>query len=79
MYPDADDSELAMKDGSVAISFVSEASDQAVSPEEFISLVSEVNRGQKNFKYIRGINGYTVSMTHHQTDILTGWSIGVHK
>lgn len=79
VYPSAEDPELAMKDGSIALSFVSQASAQAISPDEFVSLVSEANKGAPNIKYSKVIKGYTVSMTRHRTGILTGWSIGVRR
>ncbi|HOU35964.1 MAG TPA: hypothetical protein PLJ26_00890 [Candidatus Omnitrophota bacterium] len=79
MYPFAEDPDLAMKDGSIAISFVSQASAQAVTPDEFVSLVSEANKGAPNVRYTKVIRGYTVSMTRHRTEILTGWSIGVRR
>jgi hypothetical protein len=78
-YPAADDQMIALKDGSIAISFVSQASTQAVLPEQFVSLVSEVNGGARNVKHSRDISGYVVSLTRYDTKILSGWSIGIHK
>lgn len=78
-YPFADDPTAAMKDGSIAISFVAQASRNAIAPEEFVSLVAEANRGLPNIRHTKSINGYTVSMTRHDADILKGWSIGIRK
>ena len=78
-YPADDDPMAAMKDGSIALSFVSQASGKAVGPEEFVSLVSEANRGRRNIKFTKIIKGYTVSMTRHDTDVLRGWSIGIRR
>lgn len=78
-YPPADDPVAAGKDGSAAISFVAQASRNAIAPEEFIPLVAEANMGLANIRHTKSINGYTVSMTRHDTDILKGWSIGVGK
>jgi hypothetical protein len=78
-YPVAEDQMIALKDGSIAISFVSQASMQAVLPEQFVTLVSEANKGTRNVKYSKGISGYTVSLTRYDTKILSGWSIGIHK
>jgi len=38
-YPAADDQMIALKDGSIALSFVSQASAQAVTPEQFVSVI----------------------------------------
>jgi hypothetical protein len=78
-YPVADDQMIALKDGSIAISFVAQSSQEAVAPEQFVSLVSEANKGKRNIKYTKAINGYTVSVTRFDTPRLTGWSIGIHK
>ncbi|HNQ51196.1 MAG TPA: hypothetical protein PLP56_00895 [Candidatus Omnitrophota bacterium] len=78
-YPADDDPMAAMKDGSIAIAFVSQASGTEVGPEEFVSLVSEANRGRPNIKFTKIIKRYTVSMTRHDTDILKGWSIGIRR
>jgi len=78
-YPAADGQAIALKDGSIAISFAAHASAQAIAPGQFVSLVSEANMGARNVKYTRDINGYTVALTRYDTKMLSGWSIGIHK
>ena len=79
LYPAADDQMIALKDGSIAISFVSQSSGQAVPAEQFVSIVSEANRGSRNVKYTKDINGYSVTVARYETDALSGWAIGIHK
>jgi hypothetical protein len=78
-YPASDDQILALKDGSIALSFIAQSSNNTVAPEAYISLVSEANVGERNIKYSRNINGYVVAVTRYDNKVLSGWSIGIHK
>jgi len=76
-YDSTDDVIQSLKDGSVTLAFVSESSAAAVNLEQYISLVAEANRGDRNSKYTRNIDGYMVSVIRYQGPVINGWSIGL--
>jgi hypothetical protein len=78
-YSATDDVMLSLKDGSISLAFIAQASADTVLPEAYISLVAETNGGARNKKYSRVMSGYTVSLTRFDTKKLSGWSIGIHK
>lgn len=78
-YDHTGDTVLSLKDGSVSLSFVAEASSGSIDAEEFISLVAQANRGDRNVKFTRDIGGYSVSVTRYEGEMINGWSIGISK
>jgi hypothetical protein len=78
-YPVTMDEMLALKDGSITLDFVAESTAQNVPPEQYISLVSEANRGIRNHKYFKKVNGYVLVVTRYDNKMINGWSIGINK
>jgi hypothetical protein len=78
-YPVTMDEMLALKDGSITLDFVAQSTAKNVSPEQYISLVSEANRGIRNHKYFKKVNGYVMVVTRYDNNMISGWSIGINK
>jgi len=78
-YPVTIDEMLALKDGSITLDFVAQFTSQKVTPEQYISLVSEANRGVRNHKYFKKVNGYVLTVTRYDNKMIAGWSIGINK
>jgi hypothetical protein len=76
-YPPTDDQSLALKDGSVTLEYVAQASKRNIGVEQYISLVSEANGGARNKQYNRAIGGYFVTLTRYDTPQLSGWGLGI--
>jgi hypothetical protein len=78
-YPVTMDEMLALKDGSITLDFVAQSTLQKVPPEQYIALVSEANRGLRNRKYFKSVNGYVLTVTRYENKMINGWSIGINK
>jgi hypothetical protein len=78
-YPATDDRMLALKDGSITLDFIAQASERRIGIEQYISLVSEANSGARNIKYGKKIDAFFLSLTRYDTAQISGWGLGIHK